>query len=240
MGRSVVPLVNQDREIARRVEILGREVAERGNSGLGSKVVDASMQQVPVILQAWRNLGARPAAKLPEAKPMPQGSAENLAAVLAVWQQTPSGAARAEQAADAGVLWGKVDPLGAIAWMEKLTDETERSAARQGIAKGWGSVEPSAASEWVVTLPEGAERTAVVSAFAKAAGKLAPALALGFGLSVEDAVVRGEIARAVLRSAAHICPEEAEQQIQAANITDEERTNFLKILASYQPGGEQP
>jgi hypothetical protein len=240
VGRSVLPLINQDREIARRVEILGREVAERGSSGLGTKVVDASMQRVPEILQAWQNLGVRPATTLPEAKPLPPGSSENLTTVLGAWQQSPSGALRAAQAAEAAVMWGRLDPQGAIAWVDKISDEAERAAARQGIAKGWGGVEPMAASEWVVTLPEGAERTAVVSAFAKAAGKQSPALALGFGLSVEDVVVRGEIVRAVLRSAAQRCPEEAEQQIQGAHLSNEERKDFLERLASYQTGGDQP
>jgi hypothetical protein len=240
VGRSVFPFVNQEREIARRMEVLGREVAERGNSGLGSKVVDPDMKQVPQILQAWQDLSSRPVAALPAAPPLPLGPSENLTLAVAAWQQSPSGAGRGAQAADVGTLWGRLDPMGARAWADKITDEAERSAAHQGLAKGWGGVEPFAASEWLATLPEGPERTATVSAFVTAAAKSSPLLALGFALSLDDAAVRADVMRTVLKSAALSCPEEAGAQIQGAELSESERKDFLNRLSSYQTGGEQP
>ena len=241
VGRSVFPKVHQEREIARRLELLSREVAERGNGGIGTSVAGKGFEKVPAILTAWQSMASGPTAPLPVAEPMlPVAGGENLSAMLSIWEQSPTGGVRAAGAADIGRLWGRLDPEGAIAWSGKLKDAAELSAAHQGMAQGWGGVEPFAASEWVATLPEGPERTAVVSAFVKGAGKVAPQLALGFAITIEDELVRAEVVHGVLRYAAQSCPAEAEAMLRGADLQPRESADFLARLASDLSGGGQP
>ncbi len=240
VGRSVFPKVHQEREVARRLELLSREVAERGNSGLGTKVAGAGLEKVPVLLTSWQSLNAVPTTTLPVAPALPPAMSENLPALLAAWEKSPAGGTRASGAADIGRLWGRLDPEGAIAWAAQLKDASELSAAHQGLAQGWAAVEPFAASEWVAALAEGPERTAVVSAFVKGSGKVAPQLALGFAITIEDEAVRGEVVHGVLRYAAQSCPEEAEALLKSAALPSQESADFLARLRSDLTGGDQP
>lgn len=124
-----------------------------------------------------------------------------------------------------------------MAWADAIEDVAERSAARQGIAKGWGQVEPLAASDWLATIPESPERSAIVSAFVKASAKTRPNLALSFALSVSDPTIRAELVDVALKPAAVVMPEVSDQLLHGAELSARELEDYLESLASYRNGG---
>lgn len=234
MGRSIFPKVEPDREIAKRVEELTNQVAERATSGYGAQTLGKGMERWNQTVAGWKFMDA------PAESSQKTGSAasglENLRRMELEFDGA-EGAARPALAVRLGTAWGKLDPEGAIAWSNSLTDEAERSAAHQAIAKGWGSVEPFAASEWVAKFPPGPERAAVVNAFVKSSAKLSPMLALGFSLSVPDRIVRAELVDISLKYSAVVNPEDSADALRSAELPPKELEDYLESLASFQLGG---
>ena len=234
MGRSIFPKVDPDREIAKRVEELTNQVAERATSGYGAQTLGHGMDRWNQTVAGWKFMDApaEPSQKTVNAA----SGTENLRRTELEFDAA-EGSARPALAVKLGLAWGKLDPEGAIAWSNALTDEAERSAAHQAIAKGWGSVEPFAASEWVANFPPGPERAAVVNAFVKASAKLSPMLALGFSLSVPDRIVRAELVDISLKYAAVVNPEGSADTLRSAELSPKELEDYLESLASFQLGG---
>jgi hypothetical protein len=233
VGRSVFPSVDEEREINRRLATLERGFAERAGGQFGTTLVGRGAEQWPALEASWKFMEPVVASAT---KTAAVGTEENLGKWLVEFGNADA-TGRLPLAPQIGRLWATYDPAGALLWIAQLEDVAEKSAAYQGLAQGWAKTEPLAASEWLVDFPAGPDRSAVVSAFVKSAAKATPQLALGLALEIPEPPLRAELVDVALKQAARVLPQEAAGMIQAAELTAQERTDFIESLESYQLGG---
>lgn len=235
VGRSLFPLSDPEREIARRVIDLENKSPEQSATGFGTAVTGERLEKWPEVEAGWKFMER--AAADDEAAKGGIATVETNVGQLRVEFPKSEGAERLTLAAKLGRAWGTLSPPEAIAWADALSEPAEQSAAHQGIAQGWGGVEPLAASEWIAALPESPERQAIVSAFVKASAESCPRLALAFGLAVTDPAERAQLVGIALKPAAAMVPEEAQAMLSAAEISPREKEAFQESLSSHQSGG---
>lgn len=123
------------------------------------------------------------------------------------------------------------DPQRALQWAAALPEESQRTAAYAGIAKGWTGADPVAASEWVAALPEGPVRESAVGGFAGSIAARDPEAGLQWAATLTDPGARLQRLREVTDLwKAKDAPAATEAIRGFPGLSDADRTALLQSL----------
>lgn len=232
-GRSFFPNLNEESEIAKRVEQLESTMASRANSGRGQVILGKQMERWATLQAEWKFMDSvKQEPTTATASVTPQ---EGNLVLLQHALKKSSDSQRMSALVELAALWGRVDPPSARDWADSLDDPDQRSTARQEVIKSWAGIEPWQASEWLASLPANdPSLTPTIHAFVKACARTNPRLALGFALSVQDKLIRTELTDFSLKYASLALPTDAAEMVRGAGLSPREQQDYLESLSTYR------
>lgn len=232
-GRSFFPSIDDESEVARRVEQLDAAIAGRANSGRGQLMLGRQMGLWPILQAEWKFMDS-----VKEEPTHPTAPAQPKEGNLVLLQNAlnkNSDNQRMSTLAELATLWGRVDPPAARDWADSLDDPEQRSTARQAVIKSWAGIDPWQAGEWLATMPgKDPSRTPAINVFVKACAKTNPRLALGFALTVPEYLIRTELTDFSLKYASQALPTDAAEMVRGAGLSSREQQDYLESLSAYR------
>ena len=145
---------------------------------------------------------------------------------LTVWferlEQLPADA-RPNAIGNLAAAQASVDPSGAIAWADQISDE-ERPSAYGGIAKAWAGADSYEASQWVAGLPPGISRDHAATALVEAVAKAEPDSAWTWAQTVVGSKQRAK----ALQTALRYLGGNAGNAVEQSDLPADEKTKLLE------------
>lgn len=156
--------------------------------------------------------------------------------MVAQWGESVSPNAYREFTSEVAGHWSSKDPLAAAAWAQTLPTEGEvQRQAIEHVADHWVGQDAMAASEWIGTLPEGELRDVAAGRLVDHVAPNDPDSAFRWALSVSNAEHQIDMLHHVFEQWQEIDLQAAQNALQNAPITAEQRQDLGEIFQSEPP-----
>ncbi|WP_035606698.1 hypothetical protein [Haloferula sp. BvORR071] len=141
-----------------------------------------------------------------------------------------SGSALQSATADLATEWAGRDPQQTAAWVGRLPAGTAAESGATALVTNWSSHDPAAAANWIASLPDGGVKDAAIQPLVGAILQNDPDNAFSWGLSIQDPTKRAEVMAGTIRQWNTNDGEAVRVAIQRADLNDEERATYEKLL----------
>ena len=124
--------------------------------------------------------------------------------------------------------WAEYDPVAAAEWAASIPHEVEQIKAYESLAREWAEYDPVATSQWIDGLPVGEARDGATTSLVAEVRRLEPATAFQWANTITNELERFNQLRDVLSVWRSSDSQAAQNAINNANITAQQREQLLR------------
>lgn len=139
------------------------------------------------------------------------------------------------QSGSLGRRWATTDPTAGVAWLGKLPEGKLREQFVQEFAANWTRQDPIAASAWIDTLPAGNTKDTAATKLVGSIHESDPERAAVWAGKIADQAMRESACRDVFPDWLKTNFAQAQQALQAADLPDSLKADWLKRAQPKQP-----